>query len=123
MTLTRQEARALLAKPKRANKYHAKRITVDGRTYDSQAEARYGEQLLLLERARKVGGVERQRPFHVLGPKGELVCTYNADFCFWDHEQDRFRVIDVKGVETPVFRLKRKLLRAFLGIDVELVSA
>lgn len=104
------------------NKYGAKKTVVDGITFDSRAEARYYVQLKLREQAGEVGGVELQRPFAVLGPKGELITTYKADFAFWDFTEDRFRVIDVKGVETPVFRLKRKMVKAFLGIDVEVVK-
>lgn len=121
-SISAAEYRAQSEKPKRRNKYNAKRVTVDDRTYDSHAEMRFGENLLLLEGAGKVGGVERQRPFKILGPKGELITTYRADFAFWDHEQDRFRVVDVKGVETDVFKIKRKMMRAFLGIEVEIVK-
>jgi len=107
--------------PKR-NKYGAKKTTLDGITFDSKAEANYFAQLKQREKAGEVGGVELQRPFVVLGPKGELITTYKADFAFWDFKEDRFRVIDVKGVQTPVFRLKRKLVKAFLGVDVEVVK-
>ncbi|WP_139975821.1 DUF1064 domain-containing protein [Ochrobactrum sp. CGA5] len=106
----------------RRNKYGAKKTTLDGITFDSKAEARFYAELKQREKAGEVGGVELQRPFVILGPKGELITTYRADFAFWDFEEDRFRVIDVKGVETPVFRLKRKLVKSFLGIDVEVVK-
>lgn len=104
------------------NKYGAKKTVVDGITFDSKAEARYYVQLKQREKDGEVGGVELQRPFVVLGPKGELITTYKADFAFWDFKEDRFRVIDVKGVETAVFRLKKKLVKAFLGIDAEVVK-
>ncbi|MGU3399249.1 DUF1064 domain-containing protein [Brucellaceae bacterium D45D] len=107
------------AKP---NKYGAKKTVLDGIRFDSKAEASYYAALKQREKAGEVGGVELQRPFAVLGPKGELITTYKADFAFWDFIEDRFRVIDVKGVETPVFKLKRKLVRAFLGIEVEVVK-
>jgi hypothetical protein len=117
------DAHKLFGKPKRRNKFNAKRVTVNGRTYDSEAEARYCEGLILREKAGEIGGLEFQRRFQVLGPKGELVCTYKADAAFWDHTEDRFRVVDVKGVETDVFKLKKKMMRAFLGIEVEVIKA
>lgn len=117
--MTAAQYRAHGAKP---NKYGAKKVTVDGRTYDSKAEARYCENLILREKAGEIGGLEFQKRFQVLGPKGELICTYIADAAFWDHKEDRFRVVDIKGVVTPVFRLKSKLVRAFLGINVEVVK-
>ncbi|QNQ62498.1 DUF1064 domain-containing protein [Brucella sp. 6810] len=104
------------------NKYGAKKTTLDGIAFDSKAEARFYEDLKRREEAGEVGGVELQRPFVILGPKGEKITTYKADFAFWDFKEDRFRVIDVKGVETPVFRLKRKLVKAFLGVDVEVMK-
>lgn len=107
-------------KPKKA-KYGNKPIVVDGRRYASKREAKYCENLIQLEKAGKIGGLELQRRFQILGPKGELICVYVADAAFWDHEQDRFRVIDIKGIETDVFKIKRKLMRAFNGIDVEVV--
>jgi len=114
------EAQALLRKPKPA-KYRNKAVVIDGVRYASQREAEVCLDLIRLEKAGKIGGLEFQRRFPILGPKGEVICTYVADACFWDHEQDRFRVIDVKGVETPVFKIKRKLVRAFLGIEIEVV--
>lgn len=121
--LSAKEARELLGLAPKRSKYGNKRVTVNGRTYASEAEARHCEALILLEQAGKIGGLELQKRFQVLGPKGELVCTYVADAAYWDHEHDRFRVIDVKGVETKEFRLKRKLVKAFLGIEIEVVAA
>ena len=116
--LSSQEYRAQTSKPKR-NKYGAKRTVIDGVLFDSKAEATYYTALKMREKAGEVSAVELQRPFSLLGPKGELICTYKADFCFWDHKADRFRVVDVKGVETSVFKLKRKMMRILLGIEVE----
>ena len=115
------EARAQLAPAAKLSKYRNKAVTVQGRRYASIKEAEHCEKLIQLEKAGKIGGLELQRRFQILGPKGELICVYVADAAFWDHEQDRFRVIDVKGVETDVFKIKRKLMRAFNGIDVEVI--
>lgn len=109
-------------KPKR-NKYGARKTVLDGIRFDSKAEAAYYANLKIREREGEIGNVDLQRPYVVLSPTGEVVCTYVADFTFWDRVEDRFRVIDVKGVETDVFKLKRKLVRAFLGIEIEVVKA
>lgn len=45
-----------------------------------------------------------------------LICTYYADFTYW--EKGKYIVEDKKGVRTPVFNLKKKLLKAILGIDI-----
>ncbi len=119
--LSRQQLRAAIA-PKKRSKYRNEPVVIDGIRFDSKREAAYFAALKLREKAGEVGGVELQKPFPILGPKGELICTYRADFAFWDHKEDRFRVIDVKGVETDVFKLKRKLMRAFKGIEIEVVK-
>lgn len=121
-TITREQYLNAVAKPKRKNKFGAKRTTVDGITFDSKREAAFYVELKLRERAGEVAGVELQRRFALLGHDGSLICTYVADFCFWDHVADSFRCVDIKGVETDVFKIKRKLMKACLGIDVEVVK-
>nr|WP_278434289.1 DUF1064 domain-containing protein [Brucella anthropi] len=103
------------------NKYGAKKTMLDGITFDSKAEARYYAQLKQREKAGEVHSVELQRPY-VLSVDGFLIATYKADFSFWDHVEERQRVIDVKRVVTPVFRLKQKMMKAIYGIDIEVVK-
>lgn len=121
VNLTRQEAKALLSKPKRS-KYGAQKTMLDGILFDSKREAAYYAELKQRENAGEVVGVELQRPFALLGNNGMLIATYKADFCFWDNVADRFRVIDVKGVETKDFKLKKKMMLGLLGINVEVVK-
>lgn len=118
--MTAAEFRA--EKPTKRNKYGAKKTTIDGITFDSKAESDYYALLKMREKAGEVSGVEMQHPFALVGPDGLLIATYRCDFAFWDLVEGRFRVIDVKGVETPVFKLKRKLMKSFLGINVEVVA-
>jgi Protein of unknown function (DUF1064) len=47
---------------------------------------------------------------------GALVATYVADFSY---EQAGTMVVeDRKGIRTPAYRLKRRLMRALYGIDI-----
>lgn len=110
----------LPAAPK-ASKYGNKRVQVDGRKYASKREAEVCEGYIRDEKAGLIGGLELQKRFPLLGPKGGLICVYIADAAFWDHQQDRFRVVDIKGVETEVFKLKRKMMRELKGIEVEII--
>jgi hypothetical protein len=119
-TITAAEARALQRKPKRS-KYGAQKTVLDGITFDSKAEANYYAALKLREKAGEVGGVELQRPFPLMVASGIVVGSYRADFAFWDHKEDRFRVIDVKGFDTPLSKWKRKHVKAQYGLDVEIV--
>lgn len=117
--LSREEYLAAVANPKRANKYGAKKTTVDGITFDSKREAEVYGELKLLERAGRVSGFERQRKFNLI-VNGEIIGTYRADFAWIDHDQDgKFRVCDVKGVITRDFRRVRKIIKAAYNIEVE----
>lgn len=96
-------------------KYKAKPQIVRGVRYASQKEAAYCEGLRHLESAGKIRNLELQPRFPLI-VNGVKVCTYVADAAYF---QNNARVvIDVKGVKTPLYRMKRKLLLAlFPGID------
>lgn len=98
------------------NKYRNIKTAVDGITFDSKLEAkRYGE-LKLLEMAGEIHLLELQPKYRcVIG--GEPVCTYIADFRYAD-KHGVVWVEDVKGMKTPVYRLKKKLTEALHGITI-----
>lgn len=96
-------------------KYHAKPCVIGGTRYASQKEARYCEGLKLLERAGKIRNLELQPKFPLI-VDGVKVATYIADAAYF--ENNARVVVDVKGVKTPVYRLKVKILKAiYRGID------
>jgi hypothetical protein len=113
--------RESIKKPKRS-KYNNVKTTVDGITFDSKAEAKYYQNLKLLEMAGEVEGVELQTPF-ALTVSGFLICTYRSDFTFTTRKDKKFHVVDCKGVRTKDFILKKKLMRAIYGIEIEEVRA
>lgn len=121
LTLSKAEFRELIAKGKRRNKYGAEKVKLDGITFDSKAEAHWYNILKLRERAGEVHGLKVHPKFILAEPEGQRKLTYSADFSFWDSREKRLRVIDVKGVETQAFKIKRKLMKALLGIEVEIV--
>lgn len=96
------------------SKYRAKKTQVDGIIFDSRKEADYYCELRVRKMAGKIKDFERQVPF-VLQPKfsyqGKTVreIKYIADFVitYPDGEQE---VVDVKGVRTKEYLLKRKML-------------
>lgn len=109
------------------HKYNAKRTVVDGITFDSKAEARrYGE-LKIMERAGEIADLvlqpafELQEGYCVNGRKVRPI-TYRADFEYTDTRTGSTVVEDVKGAETPEFKLKRKLFEyRFDGVDFRVV--
>ncbi len=97
------------------SKYNAVKTAVDGITFASKAEAkRYGE-LKLLERACQIANLKLQ-PVYECVVNGKLVCKYVADFRYTTPYG--FTVEDVKGMKTPVYRLKKKLVEALHGITI-----
>lgn len=105
---------------RKPNKYRAVPTHVNGIRFASKAEARrYGE-LRLLERAGKIKDLVCQHRIRCL-VNDLQVCDYVADFTYRD-ERGMARIEDVKGVQTPVFRLKKKLVEALHpGLTIELV--
>lgn len=97
------------------HKYNAKKTTVNGITFDSKAEARRYSELKLLVQAGEINGLilhptfELQPPFVDVDGKRQRAIKYVADFQYT--ENGRPIVEDVKGVETPVFRLKMKMFK------------
>lgn len=109
-------------KNKGYNKYNAKRTEVDGITFDSKMESRRYIELKQLEKGGAIRDLELQPrfPFTV---NDTLVCTYVADFRYWDVERDQEVIEDVKGKITREYRIKAKLMKALYGIEVQEVTA
>lgn len=93
----------------RRSKYGAVKTVVDGITFDSKAEARrYGE-LKLLQAAGVIKDLEMQ-PRYDITINDKFCAFYKADFRYI---QDGEMVVeDVKGMKTPMYRLKKKLVEA-----------
>lgn len=102
-------------------KYGAIPTEVDGIRFASKAEARRYQDLRLMEMGGLIADLTLQ-PRLPLVVNGVKIGTYVADFRYLDHGHGKTIWEDVKGVETPVFRIKRKLVKALHGIDVRVVS-
>ena len=117
------------------SKYHSRKATVDGETFDSIKEARRFAELKMLEKAGEISGLERQVKFVLIpaqrepddvGPRGGVIrgkliereCAYIADFVYRDAE-GRQIVEDTKGVRTPEYIIKRKLMLYLHGIRIK----
>ena len=97
------------------NKYRAIKTIVDDITFDSKKEARRYVQLKLLVKAGVVTTLELQ-------PRYDLIINtvkcgfYKADFRYFENGKEV--VEDVKGMKTPVYNLKKKLIKAIYGIEI-----
>ena len=104
------------------SKYGAKPTIVDGIRFSSQAEARRYGHLKMLERAGTICDLELQPRFTLLVNQVK-VATYVADFRYRFPGVSVPVVEDVKGVQTPVYKLKKKMLLAQDGIIITEVRA
>lgn len=120
------------------NKYYAKKCVLDGIEFDSKKEAHRYAELLLLQRAKEISGLQRQVKFVLIpvqyemyeryGKNGkelapgkrllEKECAYIADFVY-TNKDGKLVVEDTKGVKTKDYIIKRKLMLFIHGIRVK----
>lgn len=102
--------------PARA-KYRNKKTTINGKTFDSKLEASRYVQLVRLQEGGVISNLKCQVRF-ALEINNNLICHYIADFTYRDAEFNEV-VEDAKGVRTKDYVLKKKLMRAIHGIDIQ----
>lgn len=120
-----------------ASKYHSRKITVGGITFDSKREAKRYQELYFQQRAGEISGLELQRRFELIpaqyetyaryGKKGqrlkdgqrciEKAVFYVADFTY--QKDGKTVVEDTKGFRTKDYVLKRKMMLYFHGIRIK----
>jgi len=93
------------------NKYNAVKVEVDGFIFDSKAEGRRYSELKLLERAGEIKDL-RLQPKFTCAVNGKVICHYIADFHYFDSQTQSEKIEDVKGMKTPVYKLKKRLFEA-----------
>ena len=103
-------------------KYNSKRTELDGIKFDSRAEANRYAYLKLRERAKEITRLELQ-PEYKISFNGTHICKYRADFRYFEIGAKKQIVEDVKGVLTPVYKLKKKLVEAIYHVKIVEVKA
>lgn len=92
----------------------------EGIMHASKLETKRCNELHLMQ----TGGLIRDLEAHPQ-PRFDLVvnevkvCSYMADFRYYDIQLDREVVEDTKGHRTEVYKLKKRLMLACKGIEVE----
>lgn len=99
----------------RRNKYNAKKVVHDGHKFDSIREGKRYLELKILERGGEIKNLELQPRFD-FELNNVKMGFYKADFRYIDNGVSI--VEDVKGMKTPVYNLKKKMLRAHYGIEI-----
>lgn len=118
------------------NKFGNHKVTIDGIRFDSRKEARFYLFLKEAEKKGEISDLRLQVPYELipaiyedqvihLKTKDKTVtkCVqkavlYVADFVYRETETGNEAVVDTKGFRTPEYKLKKKMMRAFKGIDI-----
>lgn len=96
-------------------KYHASKTEYAGIRFDSSLEAQfYREEVESGLKSGYITNLVLQPSFvlipdFVKGGKAMKGVNYIADFQFFDHRVGRLRIVDVKGMQTEEFILRRKM--------------
>lgn len=121
------------------SKYHSRKVTVDGVTYDSKKEYRRFKELSLLERAGTIQNLQRQVKYVLIPAQREFCneiytkgrkkgcfkpgkllekeCSYIADFVYI--QNGKTVIEDTKGFRTKDYIIKRKLMLWVHGIQIK----
>lgn len=102
---------------KRKSKYNAKKTVIDDILFDSKLEA---NRYIILKERLSLGQIKNlsvQKRF-LIKINDENICSYVADFYYYCTQRKSCITEDVKGKRLPVYKLKKKLMKAVLGIDI-----
>ena len=101
----------------RTGKFNNKKVLHDGQTYDSMAEFKFKLYLDMLIALGVVAWYTRQVAFWLPGGK-KYKCDYLVVMA-----AGVTRIVDVKGVETDVFKLKQSVIQSTHRVTIEAVPA
>lgn len=113
---------------RKRHKYGARKTTIDGITFDSQAEANFYSKLKLLKHAGEVIDYQLQPEYELIPAykkNGRKIRAthYRADFLV-TYKSGKQEIIDVKGKPTAEYKLKKKLFEyRYPELEIVEVSA
>lgn len=99
-----------------SHKFKAKAVKEDGNRFPSTLEWKYFKHLQLLQKAGEVVFFLRQVPFHLPGG-----VKYVVDYQVFNRDGS-VQFVDVKGVETSEFILKKKMVEDLYPVEIEIVK-
>lgn len=97
------------------HKFNAVKSSRNGFRFDSKKEARYYDELVLRQRAGEVAFFLMQVPFHLPGN-----VRYVVDFQVFLSD-GTIEFVDVKGMQTEMFKTKKKLVESIYPIEIKVV--
>ena len=116
------------------SKYGAKKVEYNGMVFDSKRECRRYKELQILQQIGAISElrtqvkfvlIPAQREADTVGKRGGIIkgnliereVSYIADFVYV--ENNKTVVEDAKGMRTPEYILKRKMMLYFYGIRIK----
>lgn len=99
------------------SKFHNVPTVSNGILFQSKKEADCYTELLLRKRIGEIEDLFLQMPIHVI-IDGVLVFKYLADFCYVEVKSGTKFIIDVKGMRTPLYKLKKKVIEALYKFKI-----
>ena len=103
---------------KKPSKYRAKRTqNNDGTFSDSRKEAVLDAEFMSMVKNKGVLSVVRKERFAFI-LNDIKICSYECDWAVY-YRDGRKEVFDAKGVKTPVYKIKKKMMKAFFNIDIQ----
>lgn len=91
----------------------------DGKFFRSRAERERYKVLRHRQREGIISGVTCQPRFKIVHPvTREYICTYVGDFEYFVADTGEIVIEDVKGQVLETYKLKKKMMRVLLGIDI-----
>ena len=97
------------------HKFNAIPTIADGIRFASKKEAKYYEELKIRQRLGEVIFFLRQVPFHLPGG-----VVYRVDFQEFLAD-GTIRFVDVKGMVTKTFTMKKKMVESIYPVEIEVV--
>jgi hypothetical protein len=117
------QAKAASKQGGRRNKYGAIRTELDGRVFDSKAEARRYAQLMAMQQAGQISDLQMQVKIPLLPAQNvnghkEKPVDYICDFVYVRDGETIHEDTKSSATKTPAFVLKRKMALFFHGIII-----
>ncbi len=103
---------------KKQSKYGNQKTEVDGIKFDSKKEAMRWQHLKHLRDTGCIFGLSRQVTFSI-DINGQHICKYIADFVYANSIGEIVEYVKSEATrKLPVYRLKKKLMKAVHGIEI-----
>jgi len=100
------------------SKYHNIKTVIDGITFASKKEAGRYQDLKLLLKAGEITDLVLQPKFPLV-VNGHKIGSYIADFQYKANGETVVEDVKSEATKTPVYRLKKRLMKALLNVEIK----